>query len=67
MTTSVRTPFFGRGAAVCFLPTTVPFAWRERLGYDGALLSALTWVFVKLTSRRTWPAARAPFSTAIAA
>jgi len=26
---------------------TVPFAWRARLGYDGALLSALTRIFVK--------------------
>jgi hypothetical protein len=26
---------------------TVPFAWRKRLGYDGALLSALTRLFVK--------------------
>ena len=26
---------------------TVPFAWRERLGYDGPLLSALTRLFVK--------------------
>ncbi len=26
---------------------TVPFAWRARLGYDGALLSALTGLFVK--------------------
>jgi hypothetical protein len=25
---------------------TVPFAWRRRLGYDGALLSALTRLFV---------------------
>jgi Transposase zinc-binding domain/Putative transposase len=26
---------------------TFPFAWRKRLGYDGALLSALTGIFVK--------------------
>jgi hypothetical protein len=26
---------------------TFPFAWRKRLGYDGALLSALTSIFVK--------------------
>jgi len=26
---------------------TVPFAWRKRLGYDGALLSTLTRLFVK--------------------
>ncbi len=26
---------------------TVPFAWRKRLGYDGALVSALTRLFVK--------------------
>ncbi|HRG96599.1 MAG TPA: hypothetical protein PLR99_10140 [Polyangiaceae bacterium] len=26
---------------------TVPFAWRRRLGYDGALVSALTRIFMQ--------------------
>ena len=30
---------------------TMPFAWRKRLAYDGALCSALTRVFTKVVSR----------------
>ena len=30
---------------------TMPFAWRKRLAYDGALWSALTRVFTKVVSR----------------
>ncbi len=50
---------------------TVPFAWRKRLGYDGALVSALTRLFVKTVldfyRQRTEPRAGTGQSGAVVA